>query len=102
MNTNRRISKLTVEQVARIKIMLHFGIMGQEIAKQFAVSPETISKIAIGKYWKDVKVDFSNFAAGPCIGCGKLLIDGIDELIYLVAEDAYACGQECIEIKAEL
>ena len=97
MNTNRRRAKLTVDGVGRIKIMLHFGIEGKAIAEQFGVKAATISHIAVGTAWKDVQVDFEQFSAGHCVGCGKFLIDGLDELIYLHSDDAYACGQSCIE-----
>lgn len=93
---NRR-SNATIEDAARVKVMLHYKIPTIEIAKQTPFTPAAISNINTGKAWKDVKVDMKLFSAGQCIGCGKLLIDGLDDLIYLVADDEYVCDQRCLD-----
>lgn len=108
-----------IEKIVRIKIMLHFKMKQKDIAEQMDVGVQYISNIAHERNHKDVKVDWyfytahhtpnsalpaagtlkkhDRFAAGPCVACGKLLIDGIgDPLTYLVAEDKFLCkNDEC-------
>ncbi len=123
MNTNKRHGKLTRQDVVVIKLLLPH-MKQTEIAKRFCVQPESISPIATGRYWKDVHLPYIEIArpdpdkhmggivtednprceklvslsAGPCIACGKLLIDGIDDdLIYLVAADKFLCKNEKCE-----
>lgn len=57
-NTSRalNISKLTVEEVKKIKNLLkEKSLGGRHIAKMFNISESIVSEIRTGKIWKEIK-----------------------------------------------
>lgn len=52
-NRNRRISKLTAEDVVRIRALLGEGLTQKDIGKMFGVDGSHISRIKTGAYWAD-------------------------------------------------
>jgi len=94
MNANMRRSRHSIETVLRVKAML--AIMGpKEASENSPMSMSNTSAINTGRTWADV--DASKAAAARCIGCGRILVDPLDECIYIVATDEYACNQACID-----
>ena len=112
---------LTTEDVLRIKIMGRFGLPQKDIAELLGSSACQVSSIIRGGRHKNVKVDWyfyttvpdprphdqnhlktlkhERFAAGPCLACGRMLVDGVgDELIYIVrtedGKDGFLCKIE--------
>lgn len=57
VGSNSANAKLNEEQVLYIKRLLSEGVSGAEIARQFNVTSNTISKIKRGKAWTHVKID---------------------------------------------
>lgn len=54
---NRINNKLTENDVRKIKILCDKGKTRRQLATQFNVHPSTISNIALGKYWSNVRGD---------------------------------------------
>ncbi len=50
---NRTTTRLSVDQVARIKRHLDAGAMGTDLAREFAVSKQCIYNIRQGRTWRD-------------------------------------------------
>lgn len=53
-------SKITPEQAEQIKIRLSKGEEQRLIAKDFGISPNTISKIRLGQQWADIRPDLTH------------------------------------------
>lgn len=69
--------KLYESDVIRIKIALAHGARKSELARDFSVSRQLISKIAHGQKWGWLKVDLDQIPCGPtgddmfcACGCG--------------------------------
>jgi len=52
-----KASKLTIEQVKNIKILLRDGVPGLRLAKQYKMSQATIAEIKRNEIWKHVILD---------------------------------------------
>jgi len=89
----------TTETVLRAKAMLAIGMGPKEVSQHSPMGIGSLSLLKCGRTYQDV--DASKAAAAKCIGCGRVLVDPLDECIYIVATDEYACSQKCIDKSAE-
>ena len=89
----------SAKTVLRAKAMLAIGMGPKEVAQHSPMGVGSLSLLKCGHTYQDV--DVSMVAAAKCIGCGKVLVDPLDECIYIVATDEYACRQECIDKSME-
>ena len=56
LQSNKKYSptKLNPYAVFAIRALLAYGNKGKEIAKIFNLHPSTVSRIKLGKYWKNI------------------------------------------------
>jgi hypothetical protein len=122
MNPNKRHSNTTAKDVLRARLMLQAGMIGIDVAAVTGFSAQAVSGLKNNTRWNDVQIPVIRtthadpkpgqpwnlriekkpaMVTGHCAGCGKMLFDGLDELIYLVAEDKYACDQKCLDFVKE-
>jgi hypothetical protein len=118
MNPNKRRSKRPVEDILRARLMLATGMLQKDVGAAIGVGEQSICNLKQNKQWADVQVPVIRtthpapkpgqpwdlriekipaMVADHCAGCGKMLFDGLDKLIYLVSDDLYVCDQKCLE-----
>lgn len=54
-NYNAKGTILSIKDVAAIKELLRRGVKGRRLAEWFGVSESTISKIRVGKHWREIQ-----------------------------------------------